>query len=104
MNVGNNLDFRGGVQTVLEERMQGTFWTLIATKKVLDKIGLSASPTPAAVQLSDDDHPLLVYRALNAQLAIKVARAEMRAIEVIRSGDGRQRARGRRECPQAPHQ
>lgn len=64
-----------------ENAYEATFWTLIATKKVLDKIGLSASPTPAAVQLSDDDHPLLVYRALNAQLAIKVARAETRAIE-----------------------
>jgi len=64
-----------------ESAYEATFWTLIATKKVLDKIGLSAAPAPTVVQLSDDDHPLLVYRALNAQLAIKVARAETRAIE-----------------------
>lgn len=64
-----------------ERAYEATFWTLTATKKVLDKIGLSASPTPTVVQLSDQDHPLLVYRALNAQLAIKVARAETRAIE-----------------------
>ena len=64
-----------------ERAYEATFWTLIATKKVLDKIGLSAPPAPTVVQLSDDDHPLLVYRALSAQLAIKVARAETRAIE-----------------------
>lgn len=64
-----------------ERAYEAIFWTLTATKKVLDKIGLSASPTPAVVQLSDQDHPLLVYRALNAQLALKVAHAETRAIE-----------------------
>ncbi len=64
-----------------ESAYESTFWTLIATKKVLDRIGLSASPSSAAVQLSNDDHPLLVYRALSAQLAIKVARAETSAIE-----------------------
>ncbi|MFI4990567.1 MAG: hypothetical protein ACHQHO_06600 [Solirubrobacterales bacterium] len=64
-----------------ERAYESIFWTLNAAKKVLDRIGLSPSRTPAAVRLSDDDHPLLVYRALRAQLAIQVTRAETRAIE-----------------------
>lgn len=64
-----------------EGAYESTLWTIAAAKKVLMKIGLSASRSSGAVQLAKDDHPLLVYKALRAQLEIEVVRAEERAIE-----------------------
>jgi hypothetical protein len=64
-----------------EDAYDSVLWTIAAAKKVLVEIGLSASRSAGAVQLSKDDHPLLVYKALRAQLEIEVVRAEDRAIE-----------------------
>jgi len=64
-----------------EGAYESTLWTIAAAKKVLMKIGLSASRSSSAVQLAKDDHPLLVYKALRAQLELEVVRAEERAIE-----------------------
>jgi hypothetical protein len=64
-----------------EDAYESTLWTIAAVKKVLVKIGLSASRFAGSAQLSKDDHPLVVYKALRAQLEIEVLRAEERAIE-----------------------
>jgi len=64
-----------------EGAYESTLWTIAAAKKVLMKIKLSASRASGTVQLAKDDHPLLVYKALRAQLEIEVVRAEERAIE-----------------------
>lgn len=64
-----------------EGAYESTLWTIAAAQKVLARLGLSASRSPAAVRLTKDDHPLLVYKALRARLEIEVVRAEERAIE-----------------------
>jgi hypothetical protein len=64
-----------------EGAYESTLWTIAAAQRVLAKIGLSPSRSSGAVQLTKDDHPLLVYKALRARLEIEVVRAEERAIE-----------------------
>lgn len=64
-----------------EDAYESTLWTIAAAQRVLARIGLSASRSSGAVQLTRDDHPLLVYKALRARLEIEVVRAEGRAIE-----------------------
>ena len=81
----SQLALRGEIDD--EGAYESTLWTIAAAQRVLARIGLSPSRSSAAVRLTKEDHPLLLYKAFRARLEIEAVRAEERAIE------------GRPECP-----
>jgi hypothetical protein len=70
-----------GGEVTDDPAFQSALWTIDAARDVLAKIGHTDPGKPFGVTLSSEDSPFVVYRALKAQLAAAVTRAQDEAAE-----------------------
>ncbi|HUA74654.1 MAG TPA: hypothetical protein VL988_07835 [Solirubrobacteraceae bacterium] len=70
-----------GGEVTDEHACQAALWMIDAARDVLTKIGYTDPGKPFGVTLSSEDSPFVVYRALKAQLAAAVTRAQDEAAE-----------------------
>jgi hypothetical protein len=64
-----------------EGAFDSVHWRIDGARRLLAKVGCSASNPSGELHLSSEDHPLLVYKALKEELELAVARAEGEAVE-----------------------
>jgi hypothetical protein len=75
----SQLTLRGDVAD--RHAYESATWRIDAARKLLGRVGVSATGLGDAVELSFDDHPFVVYRALREQLELAVVRGESEAVE-----------------------
>jgi hypothetical protein len=70
-----------GGEVTDERAFQSALWTIDGAREVLAKIGHSDPSKPYGISLSSSDAPFVVYKALKAQLAMALTRAQDEAAE-----------------------
>ena len=70
-----------GGEVTDERAFRSALWTIDSAREVLAKIGHSDPSKPYGITLSSEDSPFVVYKALKAQLAAALTRAQDEAAE-----------------------